>query len=152
MLTSPVGHVGKRERVALVLNGLPHTRRRYVVVTDRRRNLRSIPRNSRNRSQTRSQHISPRQSCRTAYLHRCHWIRTRFGRILYEKGTQPKTGACYPMSDLWCWPRRESVSLVLGNLARSRIATARSRLGPLHKEANRRDDDCEYDYNLNYAR
>jgi len=28
----------------------------------------------------------------------------------------------------------------------------RSRLGPLHKEANRRDDDGEYDCDLNYAR
>jgi hypothetical protein len=32
MLTSPAGHVGKREWVTLVLNGLPHTRSRYMIV------------------------------------------------------------------------------------------------------------------------
>jgi hypothetical protein len=32
MLTSPVGHVGKREWMALISDRLPHTRSRYMVV------------------------------------------------------------------------------------------------------------------------
>jgi len=48
--------------------------------------------------------------------------------------------------------REKSVSLVLARTNPHRDRIECSRLGPLHKESNRRDDDCDYDYDLNYAR
>jgi hypothetical protein len=54
-----------------------------------------------------------------------------------------------------CEPRQENdVSLAAASRAQTHIVTVidRSRLGSLHKEANRRDDNREYDYDLNQAR
>jgi hypothetical protein len=41
---------------------------------------RNTPYSSQNKSRLRNQRTSRQQACRTAYLRRCHWIRTRFGR------------------------------------------------------------------------
>src|SRR5579863_1551476 len=46
--------------------------------------------------------------------------------VQHEKGPQPKTGTRGALSDLWRCSRGRNVSLVLGCLAQSRIATADS--------------------------